>query len=335
MDIKMLTKELISNFKRDGFIVLPYKILSDTIIEQLHKEYVNLFNGNFETGIYPDEWHWRKNISLPLATKEICNGWKSNKYIASIVLSSYFGKLACELMDDWNGARIGQDDILWKPPNGGSEVGYHQDSTYISKNFIPEDNNSITIWCALDDANEENGCLEYARGSHKWNTMDNDNDKNNDSTSDMNFHCDSSSANNDNKTYQESVYKAASKASIKLSPLDIIKVNVPKGGCIIHHQDAWHGSGKNNSLYQPRRALVLHLLRSDVTFKNNDSFLSVNAITTTNIESSPSYIYGRYKRIGSVDVDESFFPITYSKNGYRTNFLEDYCDDSLLGPFLG
>ena len=36
-----------------------------------------LFRGEFETDIYPDEWHWREGISRPEAAREMCNSWKS------------------------------------------------------------------------------------------------------------------------------------------------------------------------------------------------------------------------------------------------------------------
>jgi hypothetical protein len=64
-------------------------------------------------------------------------------------------------------ARVAQDSLIWKPPGAGP-VSYHQDAPYISAQFVPFQNNSITIWCALDDADEETGVVEYARGSHLW-----------------------------------------------------------------------------------------------------------------------------------------------------------------------
>ena len=37
-----------------------------------------------------------------------------------------------------------------------------------------------------------------------------------------------------------------------------------------------------------------------------------------------SYIYNRYKRVGDETMDESFFPILWRRDGYRTPFLEAY-----------
>ena len=40
-----------------------------------------------------------------------------------------------------------------KPPGGGTSIEYHQDRNYISEQFTPLENNSITCWIPLDDGN--------------------------------------------------------------------------------------------------------------------------------------------------------------------------------------
>ena len=37
-----------------------------------------------------------------------------------------------------------------------------------------------------------------------------------------------------------------------------------------------------------------------------------------------SYIYNRYKRVGDLAMDESFFPILWRNDGYRTPWLDGY-----------
>jgi ectoine hydroxylase-related dioxygenase (phytanoyl-CoA dioxygenase family) len=107
----------------------------------------------------------------------MCNVWKSDRLIASIILQESLGKLVSEIMG-WPSVRIAQDDLIWKPPcvdtnalnnsSNNSVVGFHQDSAYISNQFEPQDNNSVTVWMALDDADEETGCVQYVPGSHLW-----------------------------------------------------------------------------------------------------------------------------------------------------------------------
>ena len=151
--------EIRNEFHNKGYVKIPRSIfhLTNQQIDILKLEFDNLFHGIYDTGIYPDEIHWRSGISKDNVTKEICNGWKSSTIIKNIVCNERkLGKIACTIMD-WECSRIGQDDILDKPPNSTTCVGFHQDSTYISNNFIPLENNSITMWIALDNADFENG----------------------------------------------------------------------------------------------------------------------------------------------------------------------------------
>ncbi|PZD72598.1 hypothetical protein C1752_03434 [Acaryochloris thomasi RCC1774] len=41
------------------------------------------------------------------------------------------------------------------------------------------------------------------------------------------------------------------------------------------------------------------------------------------------YIYGRYKRVGNIEMDESFCPVLWQKDSCRSPHLSDYCTDSL------
>ena len=47
------------SLQKDGFGVTSSRILSDVVTEALKLKMPDLFRGEFETGVYPDEWHWR------------------------------------------------------------------------------------------------------------------------------------------------------------------------------------------------------------------------------------------------------------------------------------
>ena len=57
--------------------------------------------------------------------------------------------------------RLFKDKLIMKPP-GSPGYPWHQD--FIAWPFFPE--SFLTVMIALDDADEENGCLELIRGSH-------------------------------------------------------------------------------------------------------------------------------------------------------------------------
>jgi hypothetical protein len=115
-------------------------------------------------------------------------------------------------------ARIAQDSLIWKPPGAGP-VAFHQDAPYISAQFVPFQNNSITIWCALDDADADTGVVEYARGSHLWQAAD----AADGSEKGLSFHGSSGAA------YQLPLQKAAAAAGVVEGDVDIVRLNVPAG----------------------------------------------------------------------------------------------------------
>ena len=61
-----------------------------------------------------------------------------------------------------------RDQVLLKPP-GGQDKPPHQDQSYFR--VVPEDS-LVTAWIALDAATEENGCMRYVPGSHRYAVFD-------------------------------------------------------------------------------------------------------------------------------------------------------------------
>lgn len=166
--------EMTASFRRDGFVVVE-GVLDAEVVKAARSRFEPLFEGRFETGIQPDEWNWRTGLSAADVPRQICNGWKSDGVIASIV-----------------------------------------------------------------------------------------------------------------------------------TRVDIVPVEVCAGSAVIHHGRIWHGS-RDNRGRNPRRSVIAHCMSSAACFH------PVNV----------SAVYSRYKRHGSVEMDESFFPVLWQKDGYRTPWLPD------------
>ena len=90
---------------------------------------------------------------------------------------------------------------------------------------------------------------------------------------------------------------------------------LPPGSAVFLHGNLWRGSGSNPSQKQTRRSLAISALAGHARFQLP--------------EVGNGYIFGRYRQRDSLDIDESYYPILWSKNGYRTPFLADYCQDAL------
>ncbi|MEX2292931.1 MAG: phytanoyl-CoA dioxygenase family protein [Acidimicrobiales bacterium] len=64
-------------------------------------------------------------------------------------------------------ARLYWEQAVAKPPHARTELPWHQDNGYTP--LVPEE--YVTCWLALDDAQEDNGCLWVIPGSHKSGTV--------------------------------------------------------------------------------------------------------------------------------------------------------------------
>ena len=275
----------VADFARDGFL-LRERIVDDATVEALRTAMTRTFQGESDTGLQPDEVNWRSGDD-PHVTRQICNGWKGNRTLASVLLSPRIGK-ACARLNQWPGARIAHDNILWKPPQGdgkpGGALGMHQDSA-----FIVWSNPSLmcTVWIALDDVTHHGGTMEFARGSHLWGKE----------PEAPGFH------NPDD--YLTEFRKAAENAGI--ADPEMVPVEVKAGGGSIHHGWTWHGSGPNRS-DTPRRSVVTHCLSSAAEFTDQVGI----------------GVYSRYKRPGSNLMDPAYFPILWTETGGRSGFIDDY-----------
>ena len=272
------------SFNDEGFVLAERLVDSDRI-DRLRQAFDDLFDGTFETGVRPDEVNWQQADGDPTRTRQICNGWKANREIAAVMLDESLGKTIADLAG-WTGARIMSDNLLWKPPQTKS-LGFHQDSAYLAW-FTPSD--LLTCWIALDDTSADGGTLEFVRGSHRWLLREAEGE----------FHAP--------EDYRQPMLKAAALEGVDA---DIAYVEVTAGGGSFHHGWTWHGSGANNSP-NPRRALVLHAMRSEVEY------------VPANFTRGTGPIYSRYKRLGNNHLDENHFPILWREDGYRTPQIETF-----------
>lgn len=177
-------------------------------------------------------------------------------------------------------------DTLWLKPPTWVEGAFHQDNL----DFL-EPAFGVTCWCTLDNACPTQGTLQYVRGSHLWPKQD------------------ALPSEPDGATPSRArMLAAATVAGITLP--DIIPLDVPAGTLVIHRSEIWHGSDINQSNTDHRRAIGVHLLPGGVRF----------------VRSRRGYTFSRYKRSGSNELDETFFPIVWSASGYRTPMIDHYCD---------
>ncbi len=225
-------------FDEDGFLVIE-NFIDTATVSALSARFEKLFRGEFETGLQPDEWNWRQGRDSDELTRQICNAWKADRTIAATVLRSDIGEI-CARLRGWPGARINQDNVIWKPP-GAKALGFHQDESYQSW-IVPAE--MMTCWMTLDDTLVEQGTIEYAKGSHRWKLSD----------PIRQFH-----APDDPLADLTANARAAGKA------VTLVPIEVPAGSAVIHHGRTWHGS-RANSGHGMRRSVVAHCMSSEAVY---------------------------------------------------------------------
>jgi ectoine hydroxylase-related dioxygenase (phytanoyl-CoA dioxygenase family) len=241
-----VTEEQVESFRRDGFLTFEEGFLSEGAIEVLRERFAALFEGEYATGVAPDEVNWKKGRDPEDRTRQICNGWRSDDLIAAQVLSERTGRMAAQLMG-YRGARMVQDNCLWKPP-GARSLGMHQDASFAGYLVPPE---MITCWVALDDTQAGGGTIEHVRGSHLWPKTPPDR---------ASFHA------------PEDWLAPVTAATPEGVEPERVPVLVKAGGAAFHHGWTFHGSGPNKATVE-RRALVTHMVPVETRFHPTETDL--------------------------------------------------------------
>jgi ectoine hydroxylase-related dioxygenase (phytanoyl-CoA dioxygenase family) len=107
----------------------------------------------------------------------------------------------------------------------------------------------ITFWIGLDDSDEDNGCVHYVPGSHKWDLL-----PRTDLANDM-----------------EAVLSVLSEEQQKR--FLAVPSTTRAGEASIHHPMMLHGSYENRSS-RPRRAVVLNYIGDGVLSDSDEPLLT-------------------------------------------------------------
>ena len=238
--VESFTAEQVEAFRHDGYLVVEEGLVPERGLELLQERYVKLFEGEYETGIRPDEVNWVPGRDPEDRTRQLCNAWKSDSVVAAQVLSERTGRLAAQLAG-YHGVRILQDNVLWKPP-GTKAIGFHQDSSYAGYLVPPE---MITCWISLHETQADAGPIEFVRGSHAWPKSP---------PARSQFHA------------PDDWLAGPRRAAPEATDLDLVPVVVKPGGGSFHHGLTWHGSAPNTNAAVARMALVTHMLPVEARF---------------------------------------------------------------------
>ena len=220
-----LTDDQFEFFHREGYLAVD-AITTQEEVERLRVIYARLFanrvgreEGNqFDLAGTDEEG---KEATLPqiLAPSRYEPEMKDSLYMANAFA------IARQLLGE--GTQSMGDHAILKPPGIGAPTPWHQDEAYWDPGM---QYTSLSVWMPLQEANLENGCMQFIPGSHRWEVKPHH------------------SINHDPKIHGLEVDE--------LDDSNAVACPLPPGGATFHLSRTFHYTSPNRS-DQPRRAYIL------------------------------------------------------------------------------
>ena len=237
-----ISDEQVKFFNENGYLQ-GIRILSDDEVEILRGELDDLIHCDDKTRELFYEYNSNESADPNLTLFHALGAWRVSPAFHDLLWHPAFTMPASQLLD--GSVRFWHDQLFVKPAHHGGVVIWHQDYSYWQRT-VPMAH--LTCWIGLDDSNEENGCLHYVPGSHKWNLLPRED-----------FANDMEKIRDFLTPQQEHAF----------NPVPMI---LKKGECSFHHPLTVHGSYANKS-DRPRRAAVVNVIRDGVISNSNEPLL--------------------------------------------------------------
>ena len=143
-------------FERDGFVALSSFYSEDELLAI--EDAVECFIAERVPALSPEHVFF-EDKSNPSSLKQIQRLHEHEPFFGQL-MDDKPKKLAQELLGEW---AVGKNiQYFNKPPESGQATPPHQDAYY----FMIKPCHAVTMWLALDEVDEGNGCVRYVSGSH-------------------------------------------------------------------------------------------------------------------------------------------------------------------------
>lgn len=240
-----LSDEQVVFFEENGYLS-GIKLLVDNQVEQLNKELLEVMNPNHPNHDLLYEFHSNESEDPNRVIFHSLGHWRMAPGFHDILWNPAYVMAAYQLLGG-KAVRFWHDQLFCKPANHGGVVAWHQDFSYWTRTSPMQ---HLTAWVGLDDVSEENGCLQYIPGSHRWGLL-----------------------NKPVLTGEMEGLKAFLNEEQTQQLAKPTPIEMKKGYATFHHPLLVHGSFENNS-ERPRRAFVLNVFADGTSSMSDEELLT-------------------------------------------------------------
>lgn len=237
-----LTQEQLDFYDEHGF-VSGVRLLNDAQVDMLCAELERLFDPNHPGNHLFHEYHSNESTVPGNVLFHALGAWRVEPGFHDLQWNPAFLVPASQLIA--GAVRFWHDQLFCKPAGHGGVVAWHQDYSYWTRTEPME---HLTCFIALDDCDEENGCLQYAPGTHRWPLLP------------------VTGLANDMDAIQ-TVLSPEQREQFQPVP-----ARLKRGEASFHHPLTVHGSRENRS-DRPRRATVLNVFHDGVRSASDEPLL--------------------------------------------------------------
>lgn len=238
-----LSEQQLQFFEQHGYVA-GIKLLDDPLIEQLREELVELLDPSHQGRELWHEYHSNESPDPNSVLFHALGSWRIKPGFHDILWNPAFLVPASQLLQ--GSVRFWHDQLFCKPARHGGNVAWHQDYSYWTRTAPL---GHLTCWTGLDQATQQNGCLQYIPGSHQWDLLPITG-----LAGDMDAIRD---------VLTESQWEQFSNP---------VAIEMEAGEASFHHPLLVHGSAKNFTDV-PRRAVVLNVVRDGVCSESEQPLL--------------------------------------------------------------
>ena len=242
-DAYRLSDDQVAFFHQNGYLA-GVRILTDDQVDALQADLSELMEPSHARQALFYEFHSNESTDPSTVLFHALGAWRITPGFHDVLWSPAFVMPASQLLG--GAVRFWHDQLFCKPPRHGGVVAWHQDYSYWTRT---QPMAHLTCWIALDDTTQENGCLQYIPGSHKWDLLP-------------------KPALAGTMDAIQSVLTDDQRAQFQP-----VAVELPRGFAAFHHPLMLHGSSANESS-RPRRGTVINVVRDGVRSATDDPLLT-------------------------------------------------------------